>query len=227
MINIIDDIPANELTGRLLASANFVDNFDIQNKNILDIGCGYGWCEINFFKRGAQKITGIEITEKDLKTIKKHVEHIQLELKVAEATNLPFKNETFDTIVSWEVIEHIPKNTEALMFLEIYRVLKTDGCLYLSTPNKTFFSNLLDPAWYFGHRHYTKERLINLAKKNKFTLIKEDTKGSWWVCLSLLNMYISKWIFRRNGFLRDFFKKKEQFEYNTHGFVNLFLKFKK
>lgn len=45
---------------------------------------------------------------------------------------LPFQDESFDTVVALEVIEHIPH--PELMVREIYRVLKVGGHLVLSAP---------------------------------------------------------------------------------------------
>lgn len=42
MKNILSEKPNEILHGRLLASVNFVDDNDIKNKEILDIGFGYG-----------------------------------------------------------------------------------------------------------------------------------------------------------------------------------------
>lgn len=74
-------------------------------------------CELNFLKRGVKKITGIEISENDLTTIKQNIKDERIVLKVGNATSLPFSNEVFDTVVSWEVLEHIPKNTEAIWII--------------------------------------------------------------------------------------------------------------
>jgi 2-polyprenyl-3-methyl-5-hydroxy-6-metoxy-1,4-benzoquinol methylase len=35
----------------------------------------------------------------------------------------------------WEVIEHIPRNTETRALGELFRILKNNACLLLSTPN--------------------------------------------------------------------------------------------
>jgi len=75
MRNLLNEKPTKTLHGRLLASTNFVEDLDLKNKEVLDIGCGYGWCELNFLKRGASKIVGLEISENDLKTAKENVQN--------------------------------------------------------------------------------------------------------------------------------------------------------
>lgn len=230
MKNILDEVPAHNLTGRLLASVKFVDDSDLKGKTALDIGCGYGWCELDFLNRGVTKIIGVEQSEKDLETIQKNINNDRLELKVSSATNLPFEPNSFDTIVSWEVIEHIPKGTEKMMFSEVTRVLRPGGTFYLSTPHRSFFSNALDPAWWLiGHRHYSLKQLAKFANDTSSLRIElVNIKGGWWSLLSILNLYISKWIFRRKPIFETFFSEKENLEYVAdNGFANIFIKFRK
>jgi len=47
-----------------------------------------------------------------------------------------FKNESFDSIINFELIEHLKNKKNAIFLLrECYRVLKNDGIMFLSTPN--------------------------------------------------------------------------------------------
>ena len=231
MQNIIDEKPFGELVGRHLKSVAFVRDADIQNKNILDIGCGYGWCEVAFLKRSPNAITGIEISEKDFETIRKNVIDTRVTLAVSGATKLPFEDGSFDTVVSWEVIEHIPVGTEDRMFAEVTRVLKNGGSFYLSTPHASFFSSILDPAWWFaGHRHYSKRSLIRYGQEASLSVERVEIAGGWWSLFSIINMYVAKWIFRRQSFFNDYFLKKENAEYNDpsrEGFANIFVHFRK
>lgn len=229
MKNIINEKPNYKLSGRLLASMQFVNNEDVKDKCILDVGCGFGWCELNFLSRGMRQMTGMEITEEDLNTARDNVRNKKIQFSVGSAINLPYPELSFDTVVSWEVIEHIPMKSENQMFAEISRVLKPLGIFYLSTPHSSFFSNIMDPAWWLiGHRHYSKDQLTFYAKKNGFEVIDVKIKGKWWTLFSILNMYISKWILRRSPLLGSVFERKDHKEYMSNGgFVNIFIKFKK
>lgn len=231
MKNILSEKPDYNLNGRLLASVKFVDDADVANKEILDIGCGYGWCELNFLQRGAKRISAMEISEESLQTIRQNITDERLLLKTGGATNLPFENESFDTVVAWEVLEHIPVKSEPFMFKEIYRVLKPGGHFYLSTPNSSIFSNIFDPAWWFiGHRHYTEQMIKQLGEEGGFKIETIEVKGGCWTVLDWLNLYFSKWILRRSILCHNFFSNKENQEYGanyTKGFANLFVKFVK
>jgi len=229
MKNLLNEKPTSDLRGRLKASAEFVDENDIKNKNILDIGCGYGWCELNFVKKGAKKIIGTELSKNDLITARKYIKNKKIQFKVSNALDLQFKPRSFDTIVCWEVIEHIPKNSEHILFKNIGRLLKINGVFYLSTPFHNFFSNLLDPAyWLIGHRHYSKERLKEFGRKNSFMISKVEIKGKFFTSLAILNMYIIKWLIRINPFYQKYLIKLSEKEYNSqNGFVNIFVKYVK
>lgn len=229
MKNILDEKPSNDLIGRLLVSVQFVNDEDVKDRDVLNIGCGFGWCELNFLSRGVRQMTGMEISEEDLKTARENIVNEKVKFCVGSATDVPFPDQFFDTVVSWEVIEHIPKGTEGKMFSEVWRVLKKEGIFYLSTPHLSFWATFLDPAWWLiGHRHYSREQLTAYAKKNGFDVVDVKIKGKWWASFSILNMYISKWILRRAPLFKDMFSQKEHNEYMADdGFVNIFIKLKK
>lgn len=229
MKNILNERPDLNLNARLKFSNNLVDVSDIKNKKILDIGCGFGWFELNALKKGAREIAGIEISALDLKPAKENIEDKRAVFKIGGALKLPFKDNYFDTVVAWEVIEHIPKNTEDKMFKEVKRVLRKNGMFYLSTPYNSFWSKYFDPAWWLiGHRHYSKEKLINLGDNNGLKALEIYIKGRWWGLINLLNLYIAKWVFRREPFFEDKLIAKEDHEYKSNnGFMGVFIKYEK
>ena len=58
-----------------------------------------------------------------------------------DAHNLPFEPETFEHVKFFEVIEHVENPTRCIR--EIWRVLKPDGVVEVSTPNLTQWRRLL------------------------------------------------------------------------------------
>ena len=139
MKNLIAENPNTKLSGRLRKTFEFVNKKDIKDRVILDIGCGYGWFEKNAFKFGAKKIFGAEISDEDLSTIKKHIKDKKFVPIIGNSSRIPLKSNTINTVVAWEVIEHIPKGSENDFFKEVSRLLKKDGVFYLSTPHRAFF----------------------------------------------------------------------------------------
>jgi 2-polyprenyl-3-methyl-5-hydroxy-6-metoxy-1,4-benzoquinol methylase len=219
--------PREELFGFQLFITELVEKRFLAGRNILDIGCGFGWFVNYALNQKPKKITGLDSSKEALKIAKRLKGPV--DFVVGTATLLPFKNNTFDTIVSWEVIEHIPKNTESLMFSEIYRVLKPGSYFFCSTQHANFFSTILDPAWWLiGHRHYRTKTLHNLVESSGLKVKKVYVKGSIFAILYTLNLYISKWIFRRDIFLKKFFYKKLTTEFVIeNGYADIILKCQK
>jgi ubiquinone/menaquinone biosynthesis C-methylase UbiE len=60
---------------------------------------------------------------------------------LADATQLPFRNESFDAVVSFDVVEHIWDDKQFVT--EAFRVCKERGYLILGTPNRLRLSNRL------------------------------------------------------------------------------------
>jgi ubiquinone/menaquinone biosynthesis C-methylase UbiE len=228
MKNIIQQKPADTVVGRLKKILEFVDKADIESKVVLDIGCGYGWFEKLAFKYRVKKIIGIEITDNDLATARKYIKDKRFTAKIGSGIAIPLKDQSVNTVVAWEVIEHIPKNTENVMFSEVNRVLKPNGLFYLSTPYKHVISTALDPAfWLVGHRHYSMRKLITLGLRHGFIIEDVSITGKIWTSLSVLNMYVSKWIFRKPLVFNKFFGEKVNKEYFAEGYYNIFIKYRK
>jgi 2-polyprenyl-3-methyl-5-hydroxy-6-metoxy-1,4-benzoquinol methylase len=110
---------------------------DVQGKDILDIGCGSGMYAMTFSKMGAKSVSGIDLSERlvdlGMAFMKKH--NVSANLIVADCTNLPFADGSFDLIFSGDVFEHITPEQKSLCIKEAYRVLKPGGTFTIKTPN--------------------------------------------------------------------------------------------
>lgn len=51
-----------------------------------------------------------------------------------DAMELPFRSQSFDLVVSFEVLEHLPDDMKAMG--EVYRVLKPNGGFFFTVPNR-------------------------------------------------------------------------------------------
>ncbi|MCI5058783.1 MAG: class I SAM-dependent methyltransferase [Flavobacteriales bacterium] len=106
---------------------------DLKGKKILDAGCGTGWFSKGASDRGAD-VTSMDLGEGLLKQVEKKCKSTRV---VGSILEMPFEDNSFDVVVSSEVIEHIPEPLKAID--EIYRVLKPGGIVILSTPNRLWF----------------------------------------------------------------------------------------
>ncbi len=154
------------------------------NKNslILEAGCGTGKWLLYFKQRGYKNSVGLDFSEVALRKIKENDRTVLL-IK-ADIRKLPIKNNTFDLIFSFGVIEHF-KQPQTLVD-EMYRVLKKNGRIFLTTPNlfalHTFyrFYRRLRGTWVIGYEDsYTPLQLAKILKQSKFKILRRGTRGKY------------------------------------------------
>lgn len=145
----------NPIHQRLFSPYAYAKN--IVNGDLLEIGCGFG--------RGVEVLTQACDNYTGIDKIEGLVKELQSKFPKAKfiATNIPplhnIKDNSFDWIVSFQVIEHIKDDHAYLK--EIQRVLKPGGKAIITTPNKKF--TLTRNPWHI--REYTVEELSTLCNK--------------------------------------------------------------
>lgn len=97
-----------------------------KGKKILEVGCGIG-TDLSQFAKNGGIVYGIDLTSKgiNLAKIRCNIFKLDADLMVADAENLPFKDNFFDLVYSSGVLHHTPNTHNAIN--EIYRVLKPKG----------------------------------------------------------------------------------------------------
>lgn len=114
----------------------------IQNKKVLDIACGTGYGSKMMVENGAREVVGADVSATAISEANKlRFGRSNLSFKQSNATKLLFQDDSFETVVSFETIEHIENYQKFIQ--EIKRVLKPGGILVLSTPNQTATKQLL------------------------------------------------------------------------------------
>ncbi len=103
---------------------------------VLDIasGVGYGTAMLSEF---GCKVVGVDYNDELLEVAQRLWKHKNF-IK-ANALNLPFDDENFDAIVSFETIEHVEDGFKFLS--EMHRILRVGGILLCSTPNIKYTSH--------------------------------------------------------------------------------------
>ena len=96
---------------------------------ILDAGCGTGMNMIKLSKYG--KVYGIDISDEALKFCK--INGLK-NVKKASVEKIPFKDNTFDLVTSFEVLYHQNVKDYKKAIIEFHRILNKDGLLILRLP---------------------------------------------------------------------------------------------
>lgn len=118
------------------------ENITVGN-SILDIGAGTGRFVLPLREAG-YAMYGIDISERMIKIAKSKAKSEILNLITANAKAIPFKDSTFNCVISYRTLIHIPAYKG--IFMEISRVLKPGGIAILEFNNK-FSISILGKAY--------------------------------------------------------------------------------
>ena len=128
-------------------------------KAVLDIACGEGYGSFLLAKT-ALSVTGADIDGDVAAAAAQKYKLPNLTYKQGDVTNIPFDDNCFDVVVSFETLEHHDKHQE--MMAEIKRVLKPDGMCIISTPDKLVYSDQKNYANPFHVKELYKEEFRQL-----------------------------------------------------------------
>jgi len=156
-------------------TVRFLKDTIVKPISILEIGCGISDI-FNFLPRNFQYY-GIDPSEFAVKKLKE--QNHDLNLSVGYAENLPFRDQQFGAVFSFQVLEHLFDPRQALQ--EMIRVIKPGGYVIVSAPN-------LECPWSMPNavRHYPHfkkivlmaQRFGDLFMRNfeilKFRMIKQN-----------------------------------------------------
>lgn len=148
---MIDGEYLAEERGRRLASDKILSRIMKYKDSgkLLDIGCANGFFLDQAKKKGFA-VQGVELSEWAAQYAR---EKLQLDVFQGTLSEAAFPDGSFDVVVMLDVIEHLVDPKE--MLLEIRRILKRDGILYISTPNiASFMSRILQARWWGINKYH-------------------------------------------------------------------------
>ena len=119
--------------GNLDANLRFIDATGVLTSaaSALEIGSGTGVLLHTLQERGL-KVRGVELRQELIDESQRWFG--DLGIRKVDGTTLPFANDSFDVVMSFDVFEHIPDSDAHLR--EVHRVLRTGGACLIHTPNK-------------------------------------------------------------------------------------------
>ncbi len=122
-----------------MARYTFTKSF-VQNKTVLDVACGVGYGSAMIKSFGATSVYGVDISSRAIQYAQTNYGSDGVTFICETATHLPFADQFFDVIISFETIEHLDEESRKSYLHELFRVLKREGILILSTPNRSITS---------------------------------------------------------------------------------------
>ena len=108
---------------------------DLSSLRVLDVGAS-GGIIAGELGRVFGEVVGIDIDEEGIRRGRQFLTGPNQELRVGDAMNMPFEDESFDVAVLNHVYEHMPDAGRA--FDEVWRVLRPSGVVYVGAPNRLF-----------------------------------------------------------------------------------------
>ena len=112
----------------------------VAGKDVLDIACGEGYGSVMLAQR-ARSVCGVDIAADAVKHARRTYAGVgALTFKVGDAAAIPLPDASVDVVVSFETIEHHDRHHE--MLAEIRRVLRRNGILVMSSPNRKIYSEI-------------------------------------------------------------------------------------
>jgi len=146
------------------------------NKRVLDLGCETGYGSYLCFQ-AQNEVYSLDISEKAINYAKEYYPGPHYFVNSAE--QLPFEDGFFDAVIAYEIIEHVEHPDKVIK--EIHRVLKKDGDLFISTPNRNNFHAIFKHIFFhqpysekssniYHIKEFTYSEFVNFIKANNFII---------------------------------------------------------
>jgi len=108
---------------------------------VLDVACGTGrmFTEISKLRKGII-YHGLDSSKTMTSHLKEKAKKLNfpVNIKIGDATKLPYKDNTFDVTYTYHLTWHLPANLQKKMILEMLRVTKKNGYIVFDVLNEDF-----------------------------------------------------------------------------------------
>jgi len=130
----------------------------VDGKRVLDYGVGSGFGTA-LLAKSAESVEGVDLFAKTISYCNEAHDLGNLNFQQLQSSyHLPFDDDAFDVVSSFQVIEHVPDVKRYLV--ELKRVLAPGGILLITTPNRAYRLLPFQKPWNDEHiREYSKSSL--------------------------------------------------------------------
>ncbi len=147
-----------------------------QGSRILDVGCGAGVPIDEYLISKGHRVTGVDISEKQIELAKINVP--QAVYLVEDMSKTFFPPGFFDAVVSFYAIFHIPRKEHLEIFKKIFGFLRRSG-MFLATLGSEDWEGSEEFYGVTMHwSHYGKDKNLELIKMAGFEIIMAEVDGS-------------------------------------------------
>ncbi|MDI2588628.1 class I SAM-dependent methyltransferase [Psychrobacillus sp. NEAU-3TGS] len=122
---------------------------DLQNKSVLDLGCGFGWHCRYASDQQARSVIGVDISEKMLQQAREMTNDSLISYINMPIEDIDFSDSQFDVVISSLAIHYI-KSFEAFC-KKVYDCLKPGGSFVFSVEHPIFTSRN-EQDWYYDDK---------------------------------------------------------------------------
>ena len=110
-----------------------------RGRRILDIACGEGYGS-GMLSEVASAVVGIDIVPQVVEHARRRYQRPNLSFAAGSCTAIPLTDQSIDVVVCFETLEHHDQHDA--MISELRRVLRPDGLIVISSPNRTEYSEI-------------------------------------------------------------------------------------
>lgn len=136
----------------------------VKDKVVLDAACGEGY-GASILVQSAKTVYAIDISEEAIAHANVKYKNKKLNFINGSIEHLLLEEDSVDVVVSFETIEHVDEKIQIAFLKEIKRVLKKDGILIMSTPNKYVYSDLANYKNQYHINEFYKEEFHDLLNQ--------------------------------------------------------------
>jgi SAM-dependent methyltransferase len=185
----------------------------LEGEAVLDLGCGIGWFEDYAGRQGCARVVGMDNDEVRLELARRRAP--EAVFISGDATVIDEDIGTFTLVAMFDFLEHLPRHSVPNVLRNVANLLEPGGRLLISVPYKGLLSTTLDTTYYLGHRHYRPLEIQALLDDAGFEISRVQYGGGIWEHISMIWLYIFKWVFGREMPFSAFLEKKRLGEYQS------------
>ncbi|MEK0316799.1 methyltransferase domain-containing protein [Cohnella sp. 56] len=119
----------------------------LQDKRVLDLGCGYGWHCRYVRERGARSAVGVDLSDRMLARARELTDDPAIEYMRMGIEDIDFANEAFDVALSSLALHYIQDFGEVCR--KVHRYL-ADGGSFVFTVEHPIFTAMGPQDWHYG-----------------------------------------------------------------------------